>query len=1623
MLHFDSIINDIQNLLDSRDGLSKLEIYEQLNINGLTKIELKILLKFQLNKKWKLSEGKYFRLSDQSEKDLYTSYREFIENNEKEKAYEILIKLNIYFPEKQEYLIERALMAKELNKQEQSELWVQAMDRLNTTAGKNHNVIHAHFSSNSPGKKFYFIRLGLFRKTPFVVSITDPETYRILDFHIIPDVLPPENLLFEHKVTVEMLVSAQSEKDAMNDIIKKVDNSSLIFETRYEKEIFIEWLIRNNISLPGLIISLEDIFDLFGHSYVSMFAPSDALENYIKIANLYFNDPEFSWMKNYEDDYVELNFINRYSPNLNVTPLINNAESVIKKYTVPNDISAVLGIGGILTKSGYIFRETQLRLSDDVYKNMKKAGVLIADAPAGIGKSFAYLAASLLKINNGEKIIISTFTKSLQNQIITRDIPSFFNKFELPIKTVQLQGISNYICLEKVKLNKGYQFLLNWINQNGKSLISEIPNTILESADRQNLSVNHSECAEENCPSINKCLYYKAVKQINSADIVVTNHFSLFNALSNVENKVHLIMDEGHHVIEAIMDAFSFVFSSNEIVNQLERFESIISDSLRKKITTAVKVIANNLDTLFQQSFDGENYTIEILDPEEILSPVLSLETDLRDLFERLEELNESDELVELLLCFLKHRNYHFFVIRDSLDSIYIKAVRKRFIHTFNDRLKESTASITMLSASMILKGWEDRHAKLLGFDKPDLKSYPAPFDYRRHSTVLLPSDIYSSNDRKESIVERSEIIVKLAQKLNGRTLVLFNSRLRMESYKSTIQPMLEEIGLTLLPANDEDTITHINDFRKAGSGHVLFGLRTLWEGIDIPGNALQCVVIESLPFKHPSDPHIAVEAKLSSSEDTFETALLPDAASTFLQGCGRLLRTENDKGIIVVLDKRIQYKRYAEQILAVLPEYPIIRDSIKNIYKQVDRFFQNDNQTLYDETDFEEWTLNGVKLKPEDYYNARSKILSFAQQRFRINRLKTWQENVIEKVFTGEDIVCIKETGAGKSLCYQLPALMRDALSVVVTPINSLMRDQVMSLRELGFANVGYLAADQDEFERQDTEYRLKKGEIRLLYVSPERLTRERFKELIKLNILGSLIIDEAHCISQWGHSFRLDFLSIGQFYKDNYFVNCAAFTATAPTHVLNDISMKLSLPNPTIINRLDARENLQFSVLDFSMMNRFELFGEKTSVLLQILNDITGAVIVYTSTKNDAERLSKVLNDKGILSAFYHAGMESESKNLVHERFRESGLKVVVATVAFGMGIDKSDVRAVIHFDIPGSPEAYYQEAGRAGRDGQNAQCVLMYHPDNERTQRHFINEIVYPREQVEDLVKKIREDGYRFFVHDKLNEIQEKEVMVLNYLTINKSLLKIQDVPKTITLKNRMLMAALYPEYFQDNMWLKENVNLDFSVFRKYVDDPNVLKKLIREWLGKSLIEASSWGNWYEPIKEITLSAIVDSFPFKELEEIQARSRDSFNKVLEYVNNKSECRYLGLSKYLGAKNTRSCGQCDICKSAAFPILEKQRSKHYSKKQVKREIISLIERLSGRSAKSYLINALVGEARNHIRPEHRSDVSFGALSMYTYQEVNSVMTELIEEGILSSGDQYLSLTTLGRNLLSDHT
>ncbi|AZN39553.1 DEAD/DEAH box helicase [Paenibacillus albus] len=592
MLDFNSIIDQIKNLLDHGQGLSEREIYEQLNVNGLSKTELKVLLKFQINKKWKLSESKYIGLSDQSEKDLYKCYRELIENNDKEKAYEMLIKLNLYYSEKQEYLIERALMAKELNKPEQSEIWAKAMERLNLTASNQHDHIDIRFTTNTPGKKFYFVQLGVFRKAPFVISVTDPSNQGIQNYYILPSTLPPENLLSEHKVTVESLVSAQTEKEVLSIFINKIDNSSLLFGTRYEKEIFIERLIVNNITLPGLITSMEDLCDLLGLNYVSLSMTAEKLESYKKIASLYSNETAFLWMQKYDNDYVELSFLKRYTPDLNGASLSVEDNTLIMKYTIPNNINDLLGIGGILAKSGYNFRETQLKLSQDIHQNMQKAGVLIADAPAGIGKSYAYLAASLLKINEGERIIISTFTKSLQNQII-RDIPSFFNKFELPITTVQLQGISNYICLERVKVG-GDQFLVNWIDQHQKYFVSEIPSTLLEASDRKILSVNHSECTQEKCPSFSKCLYYKAIKEINSADIVVTNHYSLFNALSNVESKVHLILDEGHHITEAIMDAFSFDFNPNDFLKQLVRLDSIISGSLSNNLINAIKVISEN---------------------------------------------------------------------------------------------------------------------------------------------------------------------------------------------------------------------------------------------------------------------------------------------------------------------------------------------------------------------------------------------------------------------------------------------------------------------------------------------------------------------------------------------------------------------------------------------------------------------------------------------------------------------------------------------------------------------------------------------------------------------------------------------------------------------------------------------------------------------------------------------------------------------------------------------------------------------------------------------------------------------------------------------------------------------
>ncbi|MDF0665199.1 MAG: ATP-dependent DNA helicase [Nitrospira sp.] len=336
---------------------------------------------------------------------------------------------------------------------------------------------------------------------------------------------------------------------------------------------------------------------------------------------------------------------------------------------------------------------------------------------------------------------------------------------------------------------------------------------------------------------------------------------------------------------------------------------------------------------------------------------------------------------------------------------------------------------------------------------------------------------------------------------------------------------------------------------------------------------------------------------------------------------------------------------------------------------------------------------------------------------RFGFATFRPGQEDVIHAVLAGRDAMAVMPTGQGKSLCYQLPATLLPGLTLVISPLIALMQDQVTAMKQRKIAAAAFHSG-LSGLEKSRVMQDLQQRRVQLLYLAPERMQHEEFLRLLRSLWLSLLVVDEAHCISQWGHDFRPDYLKIGRLRRDLTNPPCLALTATATARVQTDLCQRLSLRDPFRLVAGFRRTNLALSV------HHCQTFQEKLGMVERLVcGTEKGMILIYCATRRTVEEVAAWLESSHSSVDYYHAGLSDEERRLVHDKFRRGALRILVATNAFGMGIDKPDVRLVLHFDIPGSLEAYYQEAGRAGRDGQPAACVLLFHERDVATQEYFI------------------------------------------------------------------------------------------------------------------------------------------------------------------------------------------------------------------------------------------------------------------------------------------------------------
>jgi ATP-dependent DNA helicase RecQ len=336
-------------------------------------------------------------------------------------------------------------------------------------------------------------------------------------------------------------------------------------------------------------------------------------------------------------------------------------------------------------------------------------------------------------------------------------------------------------------------------------------------------------------------------------------------------------------------------------------------------------------------------------------------------------------------------------------------------------------------------------------------------------------------------------------------------------------------------------------------------------------------------------------------------------------------------------------------------------------------------------------------------------------REHFGFKHFRPGQLRAVVSAMEGHDTVVIMPTGSGKSLCFQLPGLELPGTTLVVSPLIALMKDQADSLREYG-VEVATMNSTLSAGEESSAEAAIAAGREEFVYTTPERLAKPEFRELLKTNVIDLFVVDEAHCISSWGHDFRPEYLVLGEAVEDLGRPPVLAMTATATHDVIQDILLHLRIPDALVVHTGFYRPNLHLGGVPAA--------GDevKRGRLLQMLHEIEGTGIVYTATVKAVEELTDFLQGQGIDAEKYHGRMALKARTRAQDRFSDGAMKVMVATNAFGLGIDKPDIRFVVHYHTPGTIDAFYQEFGRAGRDQETARCTLLYDPEDRKIQKFF-------------------------------------------------------------------------------------------------------------------------------------------------------------------------------------------------------------------------------------------------------------------------------------------------------------
>ncbi|MFC6268250.1 RecQ family ATP-dependent DNA helicase [Frigoriflavimonas asaccharolytica] len=546
-------------------------------------------------------------------------------------------------------------------------------------------------------------------------------------------------------------------------------------------------------------------------------------------------------------------------------------------------------------------------------------------------------------------------------------------------------------------------------------------------------------------------------------------------------------------------------------------------------------------------------------------------------------------------------------------------------------------------------------------------------------------------------------------------------------------------------------------------------------------------------------------------------------------------------------------------------------------------------------------------------------------------NIFRDLQEEIIDGVMHGKDTMVLLPTGGGKSLCYQLPALLLEGTCIVISPLLALMRDQVLQLKRKGI-EAEYLSSELEDFAAETIYSRCKEGITKILYVSPERLSQPQFLQQIQEIKISFLAIDEAHCISEWGQDFRPSYQNIKNFKKDIAGISCIALTATATPKVLDEIIKKLDLKNPQLFQKSFRRENLKLIK---------ENVADKYQTVFNILKYNNSSGIIYARTRKETENITEYLQKNNVKNVdFFHAGLSPKDKHAKQSKWLQSSQHTLIATNAFGMGIDKDNVRFVIHLNAPNSLENYYQEIGRAGRDGGESFTFLLWNEQElQQFDDIFKNQIPNKSEFLKIVntlysIFQIAEHDMpetRFQLHyhklknitkcstakikNVLNFLHNQEIIFLNDY---KSLSSLQLLVSAEELDFLPKKDAYFLELLMRNLPGLSSQKIYFSevkISNALSTDLLLIKERIREMQYKNHLEyidgALASIKFLKPRNErFTEGAYWNLFS-----QIQQNKIQKWEEMKYFVKNEEYCSMKLILSYFGEKNVKNCGVCSIC------------------------------------------------------------------------------------------------------------